>query len=127
MVMRRNKVFKNLCENCQMDNRCGTENNCTYGHCRCDYKHLCKDHDGYHIFHGCRCGQDATEKETKKNKCKYYKYDKTIRHAHWIGGEIGHCSYCGHEGCASDIWNGVKGFGFCPNCGAKMDEEGEGK
>lgn len=37
----------------------------------------------------------------------------------WIGGELGRCSVCGHEGNASDIWNGCKGM-FCPNCGADM-------
>ena len=37
----------------------------------------------------------------------------------WIGGELGKCSVCGHEGCASDIWSGCGGM-FCPNCGAKM-------
>ena len=36
--------------------------------------------------------------------------------AKWIGGEIGHCSVCGHEGSASDIWSGCKNT-FCPNCG----------
>lgn len=39
----------------------------------------------------------------------------------WIGGELGRCSVCGHEGNASDIWNGCKGM-FCPNCGADMRE-----
>ena len=38
----------------------------------------------------------------------------------WIGGEIGHCSICGSEGCASDIWNGCKDGMYCPNCGADM-------
>ena len=40
----------------------------------------------------------------------------------WIGGELGYCSVCGHEGCASDIWDRCKGM-FCPNCGAKLEEE----
>lgn len=39
----------------------------------------------------------------------------------WIGGELGRCSVCGHEGDASDIWNGCKGM-FCPNCGSDMRE-----
>lgn len=43
--------------------------------------------------------------------------------ARWIGGEIGHCSCCGHYGCASDIWSGCDGDRFCPNCGARMDAE----
>lgn len=42
-------------------------------------------------------------------------------HATWIGGELGRCSVCGHKGCASDIWSGVVGYGYCPNCGALMD------
>ena len=39
----------------------------------------------------------------------------------WIGGELGYCSVCGHEGCASDIWTRCHGM-FCPNCGAKLEE-----
>lgn len=41
---------------------------------------------------------------------------------HWIGGELGYCSCCGHKGCASDIWNGVNGALFCPACGAELEE-----
>ena len=26
-----------------------------------------------------------------------------IVYGRWIGGELGRCSVCGHEGCASDI------------------------
>lgn len=40
----------------------------------------------------------------------------------WIGGELGRCSICGHEGNASDIWNGCKVM-FCPNCGAHIRRE----
>ena len=48
-----------------------------------------------------------------------------VRHGHWIGGEIGKCSVCGHEGCASDIWNNIEidGQTFCPACGAILDGE----
>ena len=42
----------------------------------------------------------------------------------WIGGEIGHCSNCGSEGCASDIWNGCKDGMYCPNCGVEMKNNG---
>ena len=42
------------------------------------------------------------------------------RAGEWIGGEIGHCSICGSEGCASDIWNGCKDGMYCPNCGADL-------
>ena len=38
--------------------------------------------------------------------------------ARWIGGELGKCSECGHEGCASDIWDGCGERNYCPNCGA---------
>ena len=41
------------------------------------------------------------------------------RKGKWIGGELGYCSCCGHEGCASDIWTGCKQT-YCPNCGAKI-------
>lgn len=43
--------------------------------------------------------------------------------AEWVGGELGYCTCCGHEGCASDIWNGVHGDWFCPNCGRQMKGE----
>lgn len=49
----------------------------------------------------------------------------TEKHAYWIGGELGECSACHCEGCASDIWNHVKSDGYCPNCGAKMDLEAQ--
>lgn len=45
---------------------------------------------------------------------------KPVRHGKWIGGDLGYCTACGHEGCASDIWDGCTGM-YCPNCGAKMD------
>lgn len=48
-----------------------------------------------------------------------------IKHGRWIGGELGHCSCCGHHGCASDIWSGCDDGMFCPNCGARMDERKE--
>lgn len=38
----------------------------------------------------------------------------------WIGGELGKCSKCGHEGCASDIWNGIDDNFYCPKCGRKI-------
>ena len=41
----------------------------------------------------------------------------------WIGGELGHCSVCGHEGCASDIWTGCEQT-RCPNCGALLELDG---
>lgn len=41
----------------------------------------------------------------------------------WIGGEHGFCTCCGHEGCASDIWDRCT-YTFCPNCGAKLEVEG---
>jgi len=47
---------------------------------------------------------------------------KPVRHGKWIGGDLGYCTACGHEGCASDIWDGCTGM-YCPNCGAKMDAE----
>ena len=42
----------------------------------------------------------------------------------WIGGEIGRCSVCGHEGCASDIWNNCERK-FCPNCGSYNGGDGD--
>ena len=38
----------------------------------------------------------------------------------WIGGELGNCSCCGHEGCASDIWDRCAHM-YCPNCGSKLE------
>lgn len=40
----------------------------------------------------------------------------------WIGSELGNCSCCGHEGCASDIWDDGK-IMFCPHCGADLRGE----
>lgn len=49
------------------------------------------------------------------------------RTGRWIGRELGYCSYCGHEGCASDIWSGCKkDHMFCPNCGARMNGGDDG-
>ena len=39
----------------------------------------------------------------------------------WQGGELGHCTNCGHKGSASDIWNNCTGM-FCPNCGAHLTD-----
>lgn len=38
----------------------------------------------------------------------------------WVGGELGYCTNCGHEGCASDIWSGCTNT-FCPNCGMPIE------
>lgn len=38
----------------------------------------------------------------------------------WIGGELGYCTCCGHEGCASDMWDRCE-KPHCPNCGAEME------
>ena len=59
-----------------------------------------------------------------KNNLKLVKaVDVVVQmHGKWIGGELGHCSCCGHEGCASDIWNDGQ-INYCPNCGARMDGE----
>ncbi len=46
------------------------------------------------------------------------------RTGRWIGVEFGHCSCCGHEGYASDIWDRCENM-FCPNCGARMEETNE--
>lgn len=40
--------------------------------------------------------------------------------ATWIGNELGFCSHCGHQGCASDIWNGCEDKNYCPNCGFEI-------
>lgn len=54
-----------------------------------------------------------------------------VKHGRWINrtksvkGLLDYrfdCSTCGHI-----FWNaGIKNFNYCPNCGAKMDLEGEG-
>ena len=46
--------------------------------------------------------------------------DKCNDEEEWQGGELGKCSKCGHEGCASDIWNGVYDNYYCPKCGRKI-------
>lgn len=42
------------------------------------------------------------------------------RKGKWIGGELGYCTCCGHEGCASDMWSRCD-YPHCPNCGAEME------
>lgn len=63
--------------------------------------------------------------ECKKWKTKYLEAKKlldtsTIEEEEWSGGELGKCSICGHEGCASDIWNGIYDRYYCPKCGRKI-------
>lgn len=41
--------------------------------------------------------------------------------AQWDGGEWGCCTNCGHQGCASDIWDRCEPYQFCPNCGIRME------
>lgn len=66
-----------------------------------------------------------------KEPCRDYKRLAAIKaedprqKGEWIGGELGKCSACGHEGCSSDIWNGCKENCYCPNCGALLWEEGK--
>lgn len=63
---------------------------------------------------------------TERTAFKHDVYDapSAQRTGRWIGRELGYCSCCGHEGCASDIWSGCKkDHMFCPNCGAEMDSE----
>lgn len=38
----------------------------------------------------------------------------------WIGGELGYCTCCGHEGCASDMWDRCE-KPHCPNCGLEVE------
>lgn len=45
-----------------------------------------------------------------------------VKHGRWTdvnNYHIGTCSICGSR------WGSVDGMRYCPNCGAKMDEEGE--
>lgn len=48
-----------------------------------------------------------------------------IRHGHWVDGNdsiiIGTCSVCGWSVFIGET--DVSGMPYCPNCGAKMDEE----
>ncbi len=50
-------------------------------------------------------------------------------HASWLPGGRwgdGYCSACGHSGIPADIWYFTEEeFGFCPNCGAKIDGKKE--
>lgn len=43
-----------------------------------------------------------------------------VRHGEWVGGELGYCTCCGLETCASDVWNDVMEDWHCPKCGAKV-------
>lgn len=48
-----------------------------------------------------------------------------VIHAHWIKNwEIGWsaCSHCG-KGYLWEDYKGVADWNYCPNCGAKLDEE----
>lgn len=50
-----------------------------------------------------------------------------IRHGHWIDGNdsiiVGTCSVCGWSVFIGET--NISGMPYCPNCGAKMDEEEE--
>ena len=48
-----------------------------------------------------------------------------VRHGHWVE-EIGMflCSECG-DAWGTEMEEMVRSFKYCPNCGAKMDEEEE--
>ena len=53
-----------------------------------------------------------------------------VRHGHWIEGNNFHwysnsCSCCGYTRTTDIKSNGWNQWKYCPNCGAKMDEEGE--
>ena len=70
-------------------------------------KVLAKDFSGYgpneEMFN---MAIEALEQQPKKGK--------------WIGGELGYCTCCGHEGCASDMWDRCD-KPHCPNCGAEVE------
>lgn len=85
-------------------------------------KSQCHSCDGYcdviecdclNCKHECRC-------DTIADLLDYPAADVVERKkGKWIGGELGHCSCCGNEGCFSDIWpDGQERY--CPNCGADM-------
>lgn len=71
-----------------------------------------------------RYGYDSAVTGAVSGAMKLIKYfpsaEPERKTARWIGGELGHCSGCGHDGCASDIWDRCQEY-YCPNCGAKME------
>ena len=50
---------------------------------------------------------------------------KPVKHAHWVESEEGYfnCSNCHNDAMIELYENSQKLTPFCPNCGAKMDEE----
>lgn len=56
-----------------------------------------------------------------------------VRHGHWMGittsyGEKAICAICGFDVFVNEPGNGIRNveeLKYCPNCGAKMDEEND--
>lgn len=71
---------------------------------------------------------ELCREECKKWKTKYLKAKELLEiftleedEEEWIGGELGTCSKCGHEGCSSDIWDGIDENDYhCPKCGRRV-------
>ena len=50
------------------------------------------------------------------------------RHGHWLTfGSMHSCSICGETVLVPTTITGIPTYGYCPNCGAKMDESTMGQ
>lgn len=71
------------------------------------------------LFDNHKLYEEYKKREAAGFPCDDYIQDAEQEKGTWVGGELGHCSFCGHEGCASDIWNDGN-ICFCPYCGADL-------
>ena len=70
-----------------------------------------------------QCGFGMTSLHIANNLRKMPPADVVqVVHAHWIYHmSFGVCKKCGYE----YEWKGTDAKNYCPNCGAKMDAQGE--
>lgn len=91
----------------------------------CDYCRNCDERDRF-------CQMDCELPELTEKVERMIAEQPTVdpvKHGHWIDprtdvdGMYEFCSVCGED---ADITHYGKHFAYCPNCGAKMDEEADG-
>ena len=70
--------------------------------------------------------QDITVQESPLELLEYFEQSEEwtrVRHGHWIEADVGDCCYkCSECGFIRDAYI-LDISNYCPNCGAKMDEE----